>query len=89
MLKSTHILIMTGFGAAMLFFAGHGAYAEEQWYENLESSSISYPVDVAQTQQLDKKAIEADLNREISKPREELTSWQNSTQMMIKPSRNG
>ena len=75
---------------AGMVFAGlilsASAYAADEWYENLESSTIKYS---CKNQDVDRKGLEAKLASETSDSRTALNAWGASTQMMIKPSQSG
>ena len=56
----------------------------EEWYESLESSTVSTPVTTDQSD-IDRKEIEKDLVRDISRPREIITSPQGISSNTIVP----
>ncbi len=80
------LLWLMGMVVSVAAFSAN-AYAADEWYENLESSTIKYSCKT--NDNLDRKGIESKLVSETSDSRVAQNAWGASTQMMVKPSNSG
>ena len=62
-------------------------FAADEWYENLESSTMKYTH--RSDRSLDRRAVSSELVSDINDSRLAQNAWGASSQMMIKPAESG